>query len=260
MKKNILITNDDGFDAPGIRAIAKVLSEYFNIYIVAPHKERSACSSSMTIGNSIIVYKHKDCEPFLKECYSISGTPVDCVKLALDKLINVPISFVVSGINRGINTGIDIHYSGTVGAALEAYMMGFRAIAFSVDVDNGEPDYNKTAKLCMIPFKHIMDLPEKKYLFNVNIPSNTTNSQPSIKYTRLNWFGYEDNYHLQNVSDDEKMIYTVKGKRVRIENAPDSDYITIKNGDISITPLKMDLTHYDHIEKFSGYSISQLEE
>jgi 5'-nucleotidase len=258
MKKNILITNDDGYKAPGINALAKKLSEQYNVFLIAPESEKSACSSAMTIGNSLTVKRYKNHAPFLADCFSISGTPVDCVKLGLDRLINVPISFVISGINHGINSGIDIHYSGTVGAALEAYMMGYKAIAFSVDVDFGTPNYEEAAKLCMYPFELISSIEKKHYLFNVNIPASVSKNPPNIKYTRLNWFGYEDNYHIKEKVSEDKTIYIVKGQRVRIENEINTDYVVVKNGEISITPLKLDLTDYKSIEEFSGKSIQQL--
>jgi len=260
MRQNILITNDDGYNSPGIIALAKRLSDDYNVYMVAPESEKSACSSAMTIGKTLKVKKYKEHTDFLKACFSVSGTPVDCVKLGLDRLIDVPISFVISGINHGINTGIDVHYSGTVGAALEAYMMGYRAIAFSVDIDPGMPDYEKTAELCMIPFKHISSFKKEKYLFNVNIPASFDINSSKMDYTRLNWFGYEDNYHLQKGSSEDEMIYLVKGKRVRIEDVPQTDYITIKNNGISITPLRMDLTDYNSIKECSGNFIQPLKE
>ncbi len=128
---NILLTNDDGIDAEGINTLAELLSKHHNVVMVAPENQRSASSHSITIYEPIIVKQVK--KSYNVEAYSISGTPADCVKVALDKLVPDNIDIVISGINKGLNIGNDILYSGTVSAAIEGSMYKVPSIAVSAE-------------------------------------------------------------------------------------------------------------------------------
>lgn len=145
---NILLTNDDGIEAEGINTLAELLSKYHDVIMVAPENQRSASSHSITIYEPIIVKQVK--KPYNIEAYSISGTPADCVRVALDKLVPDNIDMVISGINKGLNIGNDILYSGTVSAAIEGAMYKVPSMAVSAQfIKNKKENYKIAAKYAL---------------------------------------------------------------------------------------------------------------
>ncbi len=168
---NIMLTNDDGWDAPGILAAYRALAGLGKIYVVAPASERSACSHMITLRGPITV-EHRTCD-VAGQVFAVGGTPADCVRLAHAELMNGPIDLVVSGINRGANSGVDVFYSGTIAGAREGAILGIRSIALSQAIRRGvELDWTRAAEVCAAVIPDLLDetLPGPGF-WSVNLPS-----------------------------------------------------------------------------------------
>ena len=207
----ILITNDDGINARGIIALAKEISKKHEIIVVAPREQKSASSHSISIHNPIKIREEKLDENF--KAYSLVGTPADCTQAGLS-LLGGDIDIVISGINRGLNCGTDILYSGTVSAAVEGAIYSVPSIAISMDVDwsKEDEDYSKAAKW----ISKILDVAEKDYLkenvvLNVNVPNINEEDIKGLKVCRLGKSTYKTNYIL--VEENEDKVYVTKGTR-----------------------------------------------
>ncbi|MDD5092077.1 MAG: 5'/3'-nucleotidase SurE [Candidatus Wallbacteria bacterium] len=250
--KTVLLTNDDGFRAPGISALAGVLTRICRVFVVAPLDERSACSRAMTIGKPVAVHETGTANHFpgAAGCYIVDGMPVDCVKLGLNSLISEPVDLVISGINRGINTGIDVHYSGTAGAAIEGHLMGKNAVAFSLDNDQKNADFSVAAGICLKVLDWISQLDAERFLFNVNIPDLPEADIAGLRVTRCNHFSYAEKYRIDR--SREHPCYFLEGERTGFENDPDTDLTAVMRGYVSITPLNHDNTDHAVFNKYKG--------
>jgi len=236
---NILLTNDDGIHAPGIRALYNVLQEAgHNLWLIAPDRERSAASHSLTIRNEIRVNKIGEQE------YAVSGTPVDCVVIALQKLITKPVDLVISGINAGQNMGEDIHYSGTVAAAKEAAFFGFKAIAISIN--SYRDQIFETAAVWMKQFldKDIISVIEGPTVLNINIPNLPHAGVRGVRLTRT---GHRKYYNFIRVTseDESGFSYQIGGDNPVWDEHKGTDAEAIAEGYISITPLGFEMTKAD---------------
>lgn len=171
----VLISNDDGIRAEGLRILAQELSRVAEIYVAAPLNEKSGTSHGLTTTTPLRVYDHQmdDLTPY---AWAVDGTPADCVKLAVDALLPAPPDLVLSGINHGPNLGTDIIYSGTVAAAMEGYLNGFSAIALSVAgvrKGKGTGNYLYTAQLAaQLCQRLVAEKPQQRIFFNVNVPGS----------------------------------------------------------------------------------------
>lgn len=246
-KKHVLLTNDDGYLAKGILTLARHMAEQYEVHVVAPKNERSASSGAMTIGKPLLVNR-EEYPVSVASCFSVEGTPVDCVKLALDSLLDVKIDAVISGINRGINAGIDVLYSGTVGAAIEAHLMGHDSLAVSLDTIDYDADYEHASSYVMQIIRKIEKHGLRGYLLNVNIPMLEVERIRGIRLTRLNRFSYSENYRAVEDPDSGRIVYTLHGERMDFEKDPLSDIVALRDGYASITPLKWDRTDFDTLE------------
>jgi len=233
----ILLTNDDGIQAPGIKALAKELRQAgHELYIIAPDRERSAASHSLTLRTDIRVQKIGENE------YAIGGTPADCAVIALQKILGVPIDLVISGINAGQNMGEDVLYSGTVAAAVEATLQGHKAIAVSIN-SYSDQKYEVAAiwmrKLLEIGIK---DLVEPHCVLNINIPNLEMEQIKGIRLTRI---GHRKYYNfIKIISEfDDGFSYRIGGDAPVWGKEPGTDSEAVISGYISITPLGFDLTH-----------------
>jgi 5'-nucleotidase len=231
----ILITNDDGIHSPGIQALQDVLTELGDIIIVAPDTDNSAVSHSLTINRPLKVHKLKE------NIYSLNGTPADCVALGLKKILTKQPDLLVSGINAGANLGDDISYSGTVSAAIEATMYGIPSMALSV---GGDPPYDFRAAMeiahCMALKILNNPLPENT-LLNINVPSG--NSYKNIKVTRQGRRLWKDSIHETRDPRGNKH-YWIGGGTPLIDTGEDTDVHAFSCGDVSITPIQLDLTNH----------------
>lgn len=242
----ILITNDDGINARGIIALAKEISKKHEIIVVAPREQKSASSHSISIHNPIKIREEKLDENF--KAYCLVGTPADCTQAGLS-LLGGDIDIVISGINRGLNCGTDILYSGTVSAAVEGAIYSVPSIAISMDVDwsKEDEDYSKAAKW----ISKILDVAEKDYLkenvvLNVNVPNINEEDIKGLKVCRLGKSTYKTNYIL--VEENEDKVYVTKGTRNDILE-DDSDLYFLSQGYVTLTPLHFDFTNFKILDE-----------
>ncbi|HEY8365233.1 MAG TPA: 5'/3'-nucleotidase SurE [Haloplasmataceae bacterium] len=221
---NILVVNDDGYQAKGLKILAEAYKKYGNIFIVAPHIHHSGASSSITVGKSLLVHQHED------NLWSVEGTPIDCVKYALFGL-KLPIDLVVSGVNNGFNIGIDTIYSGTIGATMEALFNGYKAIAFSTDRDYYDVVIKEIDSVIKFIFDN--DLLGNDYLLSVNFPRKGFEESKGILITDLAIRPFNIKITQQ---ENEITFERVFSEYQYIE---DTDIWAYKYGYTSITPLKL---------------------
>ncbi len=233
----ILLTNDDGIHAPGIKALAAELRlAGHELFIIAPDRERSAASHSLTLRTDIRVTKIANNE------YSVSGTPADCAVIALQKILPYPVDLVISGINAGQNMGEDVLYSGTVAAAVEATLQGYKAIAISIN-SYSEQKFDVAAiwmrKLLEIGIDKLV---EPHCVLNVNVPNLDIEQIKGIRLTRI---GHRKYYNFIKITaeENEGFSYRIGGDAPVWGQEPGTDSEAVISGYISITPLGFDLTH-----------------
>jgi len=232
----ILITNDDGVHSPALVSLKDKMSRFGNVEVVAPEKEASASSHSITVHQPLRFYSCTLTDG--SRGWAVSGTPADCVVLGIQKF-GMP-DIVVSGINPGPNLGDDVTYSGTVGAAMEASLYDINSIAVSVtDFDN--PDFEKAADITANVIE-ISDSFPKPYLLNINIPSNTNGK---VKITKLGRKLWSSNVQ-ERMDPRNKPYYWISGIPNEVPEK-DTDINATNEGYISITPIKLDLTDYGMI-------------
>jgi 5'-nucleotidase len=242
---NILITNDDGIHAPGLRALANAMRDLGTVTVVAPSHERSASAQSLTLRQPIY------CDQIAEREYSVEGTPADAMILAFHTLLSKKPDLVLSGINPGGNIGENIYYSGTVGAAMEAAVNGVPAIAISIANRGREFDFAPAAQFArdLLPVILQEGLPPGVML-NVNIPQDWGGA---VRFTRQS--SKITRNLLQPGSDPRGRRYFWLSEQKVVEGIdPDSDHAAIRAGAISITPLQLDHTHVQSLNHLSHWS------
>lgn len=238
---HILISNDDGYLAQGINTLAIALQQYANVSVVAPDKNRSAASNSLTLDMPL---RATTCDNgFVR----VDGTPTDCVHLAITGLLNEEPNMVFAGINHGANLGDDVLYSGTVAAATEGRFLGLPAVAISL-VGSDPKHFDTAAHVAVNLLKKIQahPLPEDT-LLNVNVPDVPVAQLKGYQSTRL---GQRHKAEAVIPSSDPRghTIYWVGPPGSEQDAGPGTDFDAIRNGYVSITPLQLDLTRYDRLE------------
>jgi 5'-nucleotidase len=251
----ILITNDDGIDSPGIYALAQSLKEIGKVTVVAPQKEQSAVGHAITMQMPLRVTKSfKNGELF---GHAISGTPADCVKIGIRNIMDVPPDLVVSGINNGSNTAINIIYSGTVSAAREAAIMDVPSMALSV-TNHAVTDFRfaaKIAKLLVLEFTG-KEIPLGT-LLNVNIPDVPEKDIAGILLTKQGKSKWDDVYE-HRVDPQGRDYFWLTGNLMEVDKTIDTDQIAIKNNYVSVSPIHFDLTDYETFTKMKTWNIERL--
>jgi 5'-nucleotidase len=234
----ILIANDDGYLAPGLAALVKACEGLGDLDVVAPEQNASGTSNSLTLNRGLSVYSATNGYRY------INGTPSDCVHLALSGLLEHRPDLVVSGINQGANMGDDTLYSGTVAAAMEGFLFGIPAIAFS-QVQKGWLELDAAARVARSVIEHVLrDPPEAPhYLLNVNIPNRTDADLLPRRMTRLGR-RHASEPVIRQVSPRGDTLYWIGPAGDAREAGPGTDFHATANGEVSITPLHVDLT--DH--------------
>ena len=236
----ILISNDDGYLAPGIIALAEQLAGIAEIVVVAPDSNRSGSSNSLTLDKPLRVVKADN------GFYSVNGTPSDCVHIALTGILDYRPDLVVSGINQGQNMGDDTLYSGTVAAATEGYLFGIPAIAFS-QVDHRWAHLDAAAKVAKDIVLRKLDTLYKPFLLNVNIPNLPYERLQTIVATRLGK-RHESEPVIRSTDPHGNEIFWIGPVGKAKEVGEGTDFHATANGCISITPLQIDLTHTSQLE------------
>ncbi len=243
----VLVTNDDGIQAQGIKVLCDMLCIDHDVSVIAPDVERSAVSHGLTIHNPLFV---NEVNINNLKGYSVSGTPADCVKLGIDKLVNSRPDIVVSGINKGANTGINVFYSGTVAAAMEATFAGIPAIA--VSVSSFKPrDYRVSASFVskLIKSIQIKGFPEH-IMLNINVPNLPVSEIKGARITRQSFSMFKDCYE-SRISPGGTSYYWLNGDYPAIRPSVDFDEGALLEGWISVTPLKSDFNV--RVDKTEGF-------
>ena len=242
----ILVTNDDGIASPGLHALAEALRALGEVWIVAPDRERNAVGHALTLHKPIRITRVD------RRVFSINGTPTDCVNLALKRLVRGSPALVVSGINRGLNLGDDVTYSGTVSAALEGTIMGVPSIAVSQEGHHKfrfkvAADYARRIASTVLRY----GLPEET-LLNVNVPDRPRALIAGVRITSLSRRRFDDPI-IEKVDPHGRKYYWIAGTRVTWDRRKDSDHEAVRRGMVSITPVHLDTTDYAAIEKLRAW-------
>jgi 5'-nucleotidase len=243
----ILISNDDGVMAPGIRTLAKALASIATVDVIAPDRNRSGASNSLTLANPVRVKQLDD------GFYSVEGTPTDCVHLALTGFFSDTYDLVVSGINEGVNLGDDILYSGTVAAAMEGRNLGLPALAVSLDCNQGlyyETAAEITKELVLKLYTN--PLPART-LLNVNVPDLPLSQIKGTQVTRLGT-RHQAEPMIKATDPRGRPVYWVGCAGPEADAGPGTDFFALSEHCVSITPLHLDLTHYQVFEQVSQWS------
>lgn len=250
---SILVTNDDGITSPGLHALLEAMGELGQVSMVAPEVERSA------VGHAITRHSPLRVKEFLLNGkmvgYAVNGTPADCVKLAVNTLLEQRPDLVVSGINLGPNTATNIIYSGTVSAATEARILGIQSMAISVGTFE-DPIWETSAifarRLARLMLKH--SLPPK-VLLNVNVPNLALGDVKGVRVTRQGDSGYDDRF--ESHGDPGSMPYYQSAPSYRMSDVDDgTDALALTQGFVSVTPISFDLTSFEMIEELNSWELS----
>ncbi len=246
----ILLTNDDGIYADGLCSLYFSLIGEHEVYIVAPDYEKSAVGHAITIHYPLRVKKIQRGKYFWG--YAVSGTPADCVKLAIYELVG-PVDLVISGINRGANVGINVLYSGTASAATEAKILGYNGLAVSIDAYENI-DYCFTAYFIKNFLNYLPSLPlSKPFCLNINIPSISPPQIKGIKFVRQSTAKLKEVFEKR--LDLHGKIYYWQGAEEHTEEDEETDVIALKKGYITITPIHFDLTSYQELSFLKNLSL-----
>ncbi len=243
----ILIANDDGIDSNGLFELATRFKELGEVLVVAPDRQMSATSNALTTTIPLRPKKiYKNNEFF---GYAINGTPADCMKWALYSLLDEKPDIVLSGINHGRNTGINVMYSGTVAAAVEGFLLGIPSFAISLSSHDTEKETKTAAEYAFNIVKNILDKKLQDNLFlNINIPSIPSEEIKGIKVTKVASSFWDDEYE-KRVDPFGRTYYWFNGSYVYDEMDTDTDDVAIDNGYIAITPLQYSFTNMEQMDK-----------
>ncbi|HOY68644.1 MAG TPA: 5'/3'-nucleotidase SurE [Candidatus Ozemobacteraceae bacterium] len=240
----ILISNDDGIMARGLVALAEALLPLGHIIVVAPNRERSACSHSLTLEQPLRATQVHFPVP-VHEAWAVSGTPSDCVKLAIGQLLREPPDIVVSGINKGANMSVDVFYSGTAAAAIEGAFAGFPAFAFSLASYDPAADFSAAARWAKACLTHVMDRgPEKNIMYNINIPALPDPEIKGVRVTRMGHVRYRESYECRR-DPIGRPYYWLNGDPEILDQSPECDVVAVREGFVSLTPIRAELTDFE---------------
>jgi 5'-nucleotidase len=248
---NILITNDDGIDSPGILALVQALKNIGNVTVIAPDRQQSAVGHALTVSAPLrAVPFQRDGDLF---GFAINGTPADCVKLGVSTLLETKPDLVVSGINHGANTAVNVMYSGTVSAATEAMMIGIPALAVSLTSFSLEADMSGAAEYAAKVAANMLnwDIPIDTIL-NMNVPAIPKEDIKGMRITRLSNSYWDDSYDSRKDPMGREYHWIVGTYRVPEEADIETDDGAVRNGWVSLTPVHYDLTHRKIVEKLKG--------
>jgi 5'-nucleotidase len=234
--RRILLTNDDGYFSPGLDALAVALRALGQVIVVAPQTEASAVGHALTLRRPLRL------EQIRTNVYSVDGTPTDCVNIAIDEVLDAPPDLVVSGINRGLNVGDDVTYSGTVAGALEGALLGYQAIAVSLQFTKGDWDFGPAAAAAASLAAAILEkpLPARTFL-NVNVPQGPIKGMRVTVQARRNHITKVD----KRLDPRERAYFWIEEAQDDWEPHDRSDRQAIQDGYVSVTPLQPDLTDHD---------------
>ena len=244
----ILISNDDGFYSEGIKILAKKLKTLGTVVTVAPDQERSAASHSLTLHRPLRAKKMKP------DVYAVDGTPTDCITLGVKELLPRVPDLIVSGINRGANLGDDVHYSGTVSAAVEGGLMGIPSVAVSL-MGRDDFHFETAAHFALRLIKKVLKegLPPGVIL-NVNIPNVPLKQIKGYQFTKQGKRNYGD-IIAERLDPRGRKYYWIGGDEHGFEDIPESDCNAILSNFVSITPIRVNLTEHEYLEALRTWKL-----
>lgn len=253
--RNILVSNDDGIDAPGIWALVQELKKIAPVIVVAPDKQQSAVGHAITMNYPLRAIPFRKNNEFFG--YAVEGTPADAVKLGVRFLLKEPPDMIISGINHGSNTAINIIYSGTVSAATEGTILGIPSIAVSLTTYD-EPDFSYAAKFAARLALLVAErgLPEGT-LLNVNVPAVSENQIKGVVLTKQGSSKWDDTFDVRRDPANREYFW-LTGKMEVTDSDADADQIAIQSGYISITPIHYDLTDRAMLATMKSWNIERL--
>jgi 5'-nucleotidase len=242
----ILLSNDDGYFAPGLACLAETLSSLADITVVAPERDRSGASNSLTLDRPLSLRKAHS------GFYYVNGTPTDCVHLAVTGMLDHLPDMVISGINHGANMGDDTIYSGTVAAATEGYLLGVPSIAVSL-VSKGAGNYLTAARVVAEIVKRHQDQPfTSPVLLNVNVPDVPYEQIQGREVTRLGR-RHKAEPVVKSETPRGETVYWVGAAGAAQDAGAGTDFGAVARGMVSVTPLQIDLTHYGQVDAIKGW-------
>jgi len=249
---HILLTNDDGIFAPGLYELYLQIKRIGRVSVVAPDSERSAVGHAITISDPLRVMPFEKMGELFG--YAVNGTPADCVKIAYFALLDEKPDLVISGINYGSNSGINIIYSGTVSAATEGTILGIPSFAISLTTFK-DADFSYAAKFAarLAPLVLQRGLPKGTFL-NVNVPNVPEKDIRGVAITRMGNAQYEDKYD-RRIDPRNRVYYWLTGSRIEQQTGIDVDDGATGNNLVSITPVHYDMTNYKCLEEIAGWGI-----
>jgi 5'-nucleotidase len=249
-RKLILVCNDDGITAPGIRALVSVAKQFGDVVVVAPDKPQSAMGHAITINATLRVNPIKVDE--LTE-YACSGTPVDCVKLAVNKILHRKPDLLVSGINHGSNASINVIYSGTMSAAMEGALEGIPAIGFSLDDHSIDADFSAASEIARrIIHRALQDPMPAGVCLNVNIPNVSMELIRGIKVCRQAKANWEEEFD-ERKDPTGKTYYWLTGKFKNYDPGEDTDIYALENKYVSVVPCQFDITAHHTLTHYKSW-------
>ena len=251
-KPSILISNDDGIFAPGIYALWEAMSEIGDTIVVAPNTEKSAVGHAITISDPIRIEEVKRSNGF--KGFSVNGTPADSVKIAVKSIMENKPDIIISGINAGANVGQSLLYSGTISAASEGSLLGIPSIAISLDALR-DMDFSTSKVVAKKIVNKVLEygLPNET-LLNVNIPKDTEGGIKGYQITYQGAIYFKDDFEKRE-DPRGRIYYWMTGDVKDTDTKLESDGVAIKEGYVSITPLQLQMTNFDFIEKLNEWSL-----
>ena len=251
-KPSILISNDDGIFAPGIYALWEAMSEIGETIVVAPNTEKSAVGHAITISDPIRIEEVKRSNGF--KGFSVNGTPADSVKIAVKSIMKNKPDIIISGINAGANVGQSLLYSGTISAASEGTLLGIPSIAISLDALR-DMDFSTSKVVAKKIVNKVLEygLPNET-LLNVNIPKDTEGGIKGYQITHQGAIYFKDHFEMRE-DPRGRIYYWMTGDVKDTDKELESDGVAIKEGYVSITPLQLQMTNFNFIEKLSEWNL-----
>jgi 5'-nucleotidase len=242
----ILLSNDDGYFAPGLAVLAQALSPLADITVVAPERDRSGASNSLTLDRPLLLRQAPS------GFYYVNGTPTDCVHLAVTGMLDHLPDMVISGINHGANMGDDTIYSGTVAAATEGYLLGIPSIAVSL-ASHDALNFETAARVVADLVKRIQaQPPAEPMLLNVNVPDCSWDDLDGIQVTRLGKRHKAESV-VKTTNPRGQTVYWVGAAGAAADAGEGTDFFAVAQGQVSITPLQMDLTRYNQMDRVNAW-------
>ncbi len=240
----ILITNDDDITSPGIRNLVEAVKNMGKVVVVAPDKPQSGMGHAITIGSPLRMNKMNLFGNDV-EAWQTTGTPVDCVKLAVDKILHRKPDICLSGINHGANHSINVIYSGTMSAAMEAAIEGIPSIGFSLLDYRYEADFEPSRQIVQKIVPQILQQKnlDKHLLLNVNIPSVPMKEIKGIKVCKQAYAKYDEEFD-ERIDPQKKKYYWLTGEFKNFDKSKDTDVWALQRNYVSVVPVQFDLTNY----------------